>query len=62
MAEYYSDDITWCSNRRCKNTKCERNPKKLKPTPFKGYSFADLEGSDYCKSGADMRGNNDQKL
>lgn len=48
MAEYYSDDITWCSNRRCGNKKCERNPKRIRPS-FKEYSFADLEGTAYCK-------------
>lgn len=48
MAEYYTDDITWCSNRRCKNKKCERNQERLRPTPYKAYSFADLEGTAYC--------------
>ena len=53
MAEYYSDDITWCSNRRCGNKKCERNPTRIKPTAFKAYSFADLEGTAYCKKEKD---------
>ena len=53
MAEYYTDDITWCSNRRCSNRrcnnkKCERNPKRIRFNPFKEYSFADLEGTAYC--------------
>lgn len=48
MAEYYTDDITWCSNRRCNNKKCERNPKRIRFTPFKEYSFSDLDGTAYC--------------
>lgn len=47
MAEYYTDDITWCSNRKC-NKKCERNPKRIRWTPCKEYSFADLENTKYC--------------
>lgn len=49
MAEYYTDDITWCRNRRCNNKKCERNPKRIRWTPCKEYSFADLDGTDYCE-------------
>ena len=48
MAEYYTDDITWRSNRRCNNKKCERNPKRIRFTPFKKYWFADLDGTAYC--------------
>ena len=48
MAEYYTDDITWCSNRRCNNKKCERNPKRIRFNPFKEYSFAELENTAYC--------------
>ena len=48
MAEYYTDDITWCSNRRCNNKKCERNPKNIRFTPFKEYSVSDLENTAYC--------------
>lgn len=47
MVDYYTDDITWCSNRRC-NKKCERNPKRIRMTPCKEYSFADLENTAYC--------------
>lgn len=47
MGEYYTDDITWCSNRKC-NKKCERNPKRIRWTPCKEYSFADLENTEYC--------------
>ena len=47
MTEYYTDDITWCSNRKC-NKKCDRNPKLIKFTPVKEYSFADLDGTVYC--------------
>ena len=48
MAEYYTGDITWCRNRRCNNKKCERNPKRIRFTPAKEYSFADLDGTAYC--------------
>lgn len=48
MAECYTDDILWCSNRRCNTKKCKRNPKRIRFTPFKEYSFAELDGTDYC--------------
>lgn len=48
MGEYYTDDITWCSNRRCNSKRCERNPKRIRPNPIKEYSFADLENTAYC--------------
>ena len=47
MAEYYSEDITWCSKRNCNNSKCERNRKRIRPT-VKPLSFADLEYTKYC--------------
>ena len=54
MAEYYSDDITWCSNRKCER-KCRRNPKLIRIlSPMtKLYSFADLEGTSYCEKEKD---------
>ena len=47
MAEYYSEDITWCSKRNCNVMKCERNPVHIKLS-FHPLSFADYEGTDYC--------------
>ena len=49
MAEYYTDDITWCNNIRCDNKECERNPKHIRFTPFKERYFADLDGTVYCE-------------
>lgn len=48
MAEYYTDDITWCSNMKCNNKKCERNPNRIRRQPYKMYFFADLDGTIYC--------------
>lgn len=46
---YYTDDITWCSNKKCTRMTCERNPKNIRPSVIqKEYSFADLEGTIYC--------------
>lgn len=49
MDEYYTDDITWCSNMNCNNKKCERNPKRIRRQPSKMYFFADLDGTVYCE-------------
>ena len=43
---YHSEDITWCSNRKCTVLKCERNPKHIKQ--MREHSFAELENTDYC--------------
>lgn len=50
MAEYYTDDITWCSNRRCKCMKCYRNSKHIRKDipPYKPLSFVNFEGTQYC--------------
>lgn len=44
---YHTEDITWCMNKYCTVTKCERNPKHIKQ--MKSHSFAYLEGTDYCE-------------
>ena len=50
MYKGYSDDITWCSNRRCKRMKCYRNSKHIRKdiSPYKPLSFANFEGTQYC--------------
>lgn len=47
MPEYYSDDITWCDNKKCNITRCQRNPKNIRPS-FKPFSFASLENTEFC--------------
>ena len=44
---YYTEDITWCTNCNCNIKKCERNPKRIRPT-YRELSFADLEYTEYC--------------
>lgn len=43
------DDITFCVNKKCKVTKCFRNPKNIK-CKLIPHSFAELEGTDLCPS------------
>ena len=45
--QYHSDDITFCTNKKCTITKCMRNPKNIRV--HNPHSFADLDGNkDYC--------------
>ena len=47
--EYYSDDITYCDNRRCNLKSCERHPRRIRLAPVtKTFSFAHLEGTEFC--------------
>ena len=41
-----SEDITFCSNSRCKNTKCERNQKNIKQH-WLDHSYAMFTDCDY---------------
>lgn len=43
------EDITYCVNTDCKNIDCDRNPQNIKQSI--PHSFADLEGTEYCKKG-----------
>ena len=53
MSEYYSQDITFCSNRKCQNLKCERNACHIRWDLKPYHSFADFENTQYCpKKGA----------
>ena len=43
-----SDDITFCTNKKCAITKCVRNQKNIQVKDIP-HSFADLDGNkDYC--------------
>lgn len=42
-----SEDITFCSNRKCSRTKCERHPKRIKQIDIP-HSFADLDNTGFC--------------
>ena len=43
-----SDDITFCTNKKCTITKCMRNPKNIQHRDIP-HSVADLDGNkDYC--------------
>lgn len=47
--KYYSDDITWCDNRKCTCMKCELNVKHRRSELGKyNYSVAHFEGTQYC--------------
>lgn len=43
------EDITYCSNTECKNISCDRNLKNIRQPML--HSFAELEGTEYCKKG-----------
>lgn len=51
-----SEDITFCSNSKCTDTKCERNQKNIKQY-WLDHSFADFSE---CEKFADMRGDNEK--
>jgi predicted DNA-binding protein (UPF0251 family) len=51
IGEYFSQDITFCSNRNCKNKKCKRNSCHINWTIKPYHSFADFEGTRYCIKG-----------
>lgn len=46
--KYYSQDITFCSNNKCRIKSCPRNPVHVSDTRVY-YTCADLEGTDCCK-------------
>ena len=48
MPKYYSQDITFCSSRECKNKKCERNRCHINWAIKPYHSFADFENTQYC--------------
>lgn len=46
--EYWSEDITFCTNKKCTLTRCMRNPKNIRHHDIP-HSFADLDGiENYC--------------
>lgn len=46
---YYSDDITWCDNRKCPVLECSRNLKNRRVHLGKDlYSTSSFEGTVYC--------------
>ena len=46
--QYHSDDITFCTNKKCTIKKCMRNPKNIR-LHYRPHSFADFDGSkNYC--------------
>ena len=45
---YFSQDITFCSNRECKNKKCRRNSCHIDWSVKPYQSFADFENTQYC--------------
>lgn len=47
MREYYTDDITICNNSKCKDMRCQRNPKHIRPS-FKPFYFASFENTEFC--------------
>ncbi len=61
--KYYSDDITFCTNKKCTTTKCMRNPKNIRVHDIP-HSFADLDGNkNYClKERAKMENQQRRKI
>lgn len=45
---YYDQDITFCSKRNCKNTKCRRNSCHIDWSVKPYHSFADFEDTRNC--------------
>ena len=45
---YYTQDITFCSNRECKNKKCKRNHCHIDWSVKPYQSFANFENTQYC--------------
>ena len=47
--KYYSDDITWCDNRKCTVTDCQMNQVHRRKNSLKPYySCSHFEGTQYC--------------
>lgn len=45
---YYTQDITFCSKRDCKNTKCKRNHCHIDWSVKPYQSFSNFENTQYC--------------
>ena len=57
--EYYSQDITFCSNGRCTRKTCERHKSNVNWAAKPYHSFADFDGTQYCpkaKKSSEERG------
>lgn len=50
MAEYYSDDVTWCTRRDCEVTECERHQvhRRKGAMFYKYFSVSDFFGTKFC--------------
>lgn len=61
--QYHSEDITFCTSKKCTITKCMRNQKNIR-NHFIPHSFADLDGKKgYCfKAEAKLKGQHNEKL
>lgn len=45
---YYDQDITFCSNKECKNKKCRRHYSHADWSVKPFHSFANFENTQYC--------------
>lgn len=45
---YYTQDITFCSNRECENKKCKRNHCHIDWSVKPYQSFCNFENTQYC--------------
>lgn len=52
-----SYDITYCANKECKYKECKRHTNNIKTVGL--YSFAYLEGTDYCLKNVKEHKNNE---
>lgn len=49
-----SEDITYCSNEKCENTKCERHPININ-LHWLHHSYADFRECESWKKGGDKK-------
>lgn len=54
--KYYSQDITFCSNRKCVRESCARHQCHVRWDLKQYQSFADFDGTKYCPKGGTDNG------
>lgn len=50
-SKYFSQDITFCSNRKCKRRGCKRHHFNADWSVKKYHSFSDFTNTQYCPKG-----------
>lgn len=60
MNTYYSQDITFCSDRKCRRRGCQRHHSHANWSVKPCHSFADFKNTNYCPKNVKKKEKNDE--